>query len=97
MAKNMALVSDGVVINVLWCSDKAAQTDTLIDPDGRPVGIGDTYSDGKFYRDGAEVLTPLEEAQEESARLRAESEALTDDLAGMVEDVYQADLEMMGL
>lgn len=72
MAKNMALVSDGVVVNVLWCSDKAAQTDTLIDPDGRPVGIGDTYSDGKFYRDGAEVLTPLEEAQAEIAALREE-------------------------
>lgn len=72
MAKNMALVSDGVVVNVLWCSDKAAQTDTLIDPDGRPVGIGDTYSDGKFYRDGAEVLTPLEAAMAEIAALREE-------------------------
>lgn len=72
MAKNMALVSDGVVVNVLWCSDKAAQTDTLIDPDGRPVGIGDTYSDGKFYRDGAEVLTPLEAALAQIAALREE-------------------------
>lgn len=72
MAKNMALVSDGVVVNVLWCSDKAAQTDTLIDPAGRPVGIGDTYSDGKFYRDGAEVLTPLEAALAEIAALREE-------------------------
>lgn len=72
MAKNMALVCDGVVINVLWCSDKAAQTDTLIDPAGRPVGIGDTYSDGKFYRDGAEVLTPLEAAMAEIAALREE-------------------------
>lgn len=72
MAKNMALVSDGVVVNVLWCSDKAAQTDTLIDPAGRPVGIGDTYSGGKFYRSGVEVLTPLEEAQAEIAALREE-------------------------
>ena len=72
MAKNMALVSDGVVINVLWCSDKAAQTDTIIDPAGRPVGIGDTYSGGKFYRSGVEVLTPLEEAQAEIAALREE-------------------------
>ena len=72
MAKNMALVSDGVVVNILWCSDKAAQTDTLIDPDGRPVGIGDTYSDGKFYRGGAEVLTPLEAALAQIAALREE-------------------------
>lgn len=72
MAKNMALVSDGVVVNVLWCSDKAAQTDTIIDPAGRPVGIGDTYSGGKFYRSGVEVLTPLEEAQAKIAALREE-------------------------
>ena len=72
MAKNMALVSDGVVVNVLWCSDKATQTDTIIDPAGRPVGIGDTYSGGKFYRSGVEVLTPLEEAQAEIAALREE-------------------------
>ena len=26
------------------------------------MGIGDTYSGGKFYRDGEEILTPLEEA-----------------------------------
>ena len=28
----------------------------------KPVAIGDDYTDGKFYRDGSEVLTPLEEA-----------------------------------
>jgi hypothetical protein len=27
----------------------------------RPVGIGDTYSEGKFYRDGEELLTSDEE------------------------------------
>lgn len=67
MAKNMALVENGVVVNVLWCSDRALETETLIDTADRPVGIGDTYTDGKFYRDGAEVLTPLEEALEQNA------------------------------
>ena len=28
----------------------------------KPFAIGDDYTDGKFYRDGSEVLTPLEEA-----------------------------------
>ena len=28
----------------------------------KPVAIGDDYTDGKFYRDDSEVLTPLEEA-----------------------------------
>ena len=28
----------------------------------KPVAIGDDYTDGKFYSDGSEALTPLEEA-----------------------------------
>lgn len=67
MAKNMALVENGIVVNVLWCSDRALETETLIDTADRPVGIGDTYTDGKFYRDGEEVLTPLEEALKQNA------------------------------
>ena len=67
MAKSMALIENGVVSNMLWCSDRALETETLIDTADRPVGIGDTYTDGKFYRDGAEVLTPLEEALKQNA------------------------------
>lgn len=62
MAKSMALIENGTVVNMLWCSDSEPETDILLDPADRPVGIGDTYSDGKFYRDGVEVLTQLEEA-----------------------------------
>lgn len=67
MAKSMALIENGVVSNMLWCSDSEPETESLINPADRPVGIGDTYTDGKFYRDGAEVLTPLEEALEQNA------------------------------
>ena len=42
-------------------------TDTLVSIWGRPVAIGDTYSNDKFYRDGEEVLTPLEEALRKNA------------------------------
>ena len=63
MAKSMALIENGTVVNMLWCSDSQPETDTIINPADRPVGIGDTYSNGKFYRDGVEILTPLEEAQ----------------------------------
>lgn len=66
MAKSMALIENSTVINVLWCSDSQPETDTIINPADRPVGIGDTYSNGKFYRDGAEILTPLEEAQKKN-------------------------------
>lgn len=62
MARSMALIENGIVTNVLWCSDYQPETTSLINPADRPVGIGDTYSDGKFYRDGVEILTPLEEA-----------------------------------
>ena len=71
MAKNMALIDSGVVVNVLWCSDRAPETETLIDTADRPVGIGDTYSNGKFYRDGVEILTPLEEALKKNAEYEA--------------------------
>lgn len=63
MAKTMALIENGTVANMLWCSDSEPETDILLDPADRPVAIGDTYSNGKFYRGGVEILTPLEEAQ----------------------------------
>lgn len=67
MAKSMALIENGVVANMLWCSDSEPETDILLDPADRPVAIGDTYSNGKFYRDGVEILTPLEEALKKNA------------------------------
>lgn len=71
MAKNMASVTNGIVTNVIWCSDSEQETDTLKSPADRPVTIGDTYSGGKFYRDGVEILTPLEEAQKQIAEYEA--------------------------
>lgn len=67
MAKSMAVVDDGVVSNIIWCSDSEPETDTIINPADRPVAIGDTYRDGKFYRGGVEILTLLEEAQKQIA------------------------------
>lgn len=71
MAKTMAALENGDVVNMIWCSDSQSETDTLKNVNDRPVGIGDTYADGKFYRDDAEILTPLEEAR----KLNAEYEA----------------------
>ena len=76
MAKTMALIENGIVSNVLWCSYGEPETDALIDAADRPVGIGDTFLDGKFYRDGEEVLTPLEAALAELADARAALEML---------------------
>lgn len=63
MAKSMALIENGTVANMLWCTDSEQETASLINSADRPVAIGDTYSNGKFYRGGVEILTPLEEAQ----------------------------------
>ncbi len=62
MAKTMAVIDGGIVTNMIWCSDMQPETDTWKNPADRPVGIGDTYRGGKWYRDGVEILTPLEEA-----------------------------------
>ena len=71
MAKSMALIENGTVANMLWCSDSEPETVSLINPADRPVGIGDTFSGGKFYRDGVEILTPLEEALKKNAEYEA--------------------------
>jgi hypothetical protein len=60
MAKSMARIENGIVINIEWCSDNVVETDTLIDIEDRPVDIGNTYIDGKFYDNGIEVLTEKE-------------------------------------
>lgn len=67
MAKSMALIENSTVTNMLWCSASEPETEFLINPADRPVAIGDTYSNGKFYRDGVEILTPLEEALKKNA------------------------------
>ncbi len=71
MAKSMALVENGVVVNVLWCSDRESETEMLIDTADRPVAIGDSYESGKFYRNGEEVLTPLQAAMKKNAEYEA--------------------------
>lgn len=61
-----ALIDNGIVTNIIALNDRnASDFPTAVNLGDRPVGIGDTYTDGKFYRDGVEVLTPLEAAQEE--------------------------------
>ena len=72
MAKTMAVIDDGIVVNMIWCSDYTPETDTRKDLGDRPVGIGDTYKGGKWYRDGVEILTPLEQAQKDLADLQSQ-------------------------
>ena len=71
MAKSMASIENGVVSNILWCADREPETDSLIDTADWPVAIGDSYESGKFYRNGEEVLTPLQEALKKNAEYEA--------------------------
>ena len=61
-----ALIKNAKVTNIVSADNRGADSLisavlNLIQTD-KPVAIGDDYTDGKFYRDGSEVLTPLEEA-----------------------------------
>ena len=71
MAKNMARLDNNIVVNVEWWGDSTEDTETLISVYDRPVAVGDSYDGGKFYRNGVEVLTSLEEAQAEIADMTA--------------------------
>ena len=67
-----AIVTDGIVTNIIALNDRnASDFPTAVKLGDRPVGIGDTYTDGKFYRDGVEVLTPMEQAQAEITEYKA--------------------------
>ena len=67
-----ALVENGVVTNIIEMDKRNEQFfPSAVYTGDRPVGMGDTYTDGKFYRDGVEVLTPIEQAQSEIAEYKA--------------------------
>lgn len=75
MAKNMARLADGVVVNLEWCSDEVPETAELREYEGYAIRIGDSWEDGKWMRDGAAVLTEAQiaaqVAAEETARITA--------------------------
>ena len=59
-----ALVENGVVTNLIWLyPGNAADFPSAVPLGDVPAGIGDTYEDGVFYRDGNRVLTFSEEIQ----------------------------------
>lgn len=64
---NYALIENGIVTNIIWLYEtNAEEFPSAVKLGERQVEIGDTYEDGKFYRDGVEVLTAEEAAQLEA-------------------------------
>ena len=62
---NYAKIKDGKVINVLSIRQaQAYEFPDCVPLHDIPAGIGDTYTDGIFYRDGVEVKSPAQELAE---------------------------------
>ena len=90
MDDRYVLVENGVVTNIISLNDRnASDFPNAVKTYDRPVSIGDTYTEGKFYRDGVEVFTPLEIANNEI-------DSLTQQLGEAVETIYQADMSVIG-
>lgn len=65
---NYALINNNIVENIIWLyPENISEFPNAIYIGDRSVSIGDTYIDGKFYRDGVEILTPLEDAERKIA------------------------------
>lgn len=68
---NYAIIENGVVGNVIVLRPaNAGDFPGAVALHDRPVGIGDSYQDGKFYRDGEELLTAQEEIEQYKAALQ---------------------------
>ena len=60
-----AHIKDGIVVNVLVIrEEQAPEFPDCVPMNGIPAGIGDTYADGRFYRDGVEVKSTAQELAE---------------------------------
>jgi len=72
-----ALVENGVVTNVMVLyPPNAAEFEGAVPCGDLPVAIGDTYDGEHFYRGGVQVLSALEQAQQEAADMQAALELL---------------------
>ena len=72
-----AVIEDGVVVNVIILYPGGAKSFPDAVPCGdTPVAIGDTWDGEHFYREGAQVLSPVEEAQKDAEDMAAALELL---------------------
>lgn len=62
-----AVIEDGVVVNVIILYPGGAKSFPGAVPCGDvPVAIDDTWDGEHFYREGARVLSPMEQAQKDA-------------------------------
>ena len=85
---NYALIEDEVVVNIIWLYEgNANEFPNAVAIDTRPVGIGDVYSEGDFYREGVKVLSALEQSEQYAQSVEN----------AYIESVYNASLLEFGL
>lgn len=74
---NYAIIENGSVVNtIVLNSANAAEFPEAVSIDGRPVAIGDAYTDGQFMRGGEAVLSDAERIAALEAALAEIEEAL---------------------
>ena len=67
-----AVVNDGQVVNIINLEPFAASDfPDAVETGDYPVSVGDTYTDGVFYRNGERVLTLAESFRAETADMKA--------------------------
>ena len=53
-----ALIDNGIVVNIIYLHPmNADEFPNAVSTNGLPIEIGDTYTEGKFYRDGKEIVS----------------------------------------
>ena len=72
-----AIITDGIVTNVIVLyPGNAADFPDAVPCGDVPVAIGDTYDGQDFYREGALVLSPVEQARKDAEDMQAALELL---------------------
>lgn len=67
-----AIITDGIVTNVIILySGNAADFPDAVPCGDVPVAIGDTWDGQDFYREGARVLSPVEQARKDAEDMQA--------------------------
>ena len=86
MAKIMARIISGTVTNIeSWSDDQPEAVDLKYIGD-KPVAIGDSYRNGKYFRNDEEILTPIEAANK---ALEKENQALIEALEVAAEELRE--------
>lgn len=72
-----AIIENGLVANLIWLMpSNVSDFHGAVCVDGRPVAIGDAYTDGIFTRNGEPVLTDAERIAELETALAEIEEAI---------------------